>query len=306
MAFSDPELRKKRIGEKSRAYWANITPEQLQAHKDRVSAAAIARWAKKTPEERSAEISACVKKGWEKISTEKRSERSTHMINCVDPKTRSAMARNAAMSVSLEERQKRAQHMRECVTPERKQEVYQKISDALKAQGPEVLSARGRLTYPKVKDRLRAGQEAARAKLTPEELKEKMTRIGLCHKPKYKSRSEFIRVHHIRRTSRTKGKVSNESWDLLLDLTGHTCVRCGIGEKDAIYRYTKDGPKRGKLTMDHIIPVRHEGPHAISNLQPLCMPCQLWKRIKSIDYRPRSVREKFGEELSDSDLGDAA
>jgi 5-methylcytosine-specific restriction endonuclease McrA len=43
--------------------------------------------------------------------------------------------------------------------------------------------------------------------------------------------------------------------------------------------------KRRKLTADHVIPVSKGGTSDISNIQPLCQPCNSSKGAKIIDYR---------------------
>ena len=44
-----------------------------------------------------------------------------------------------------------------------------------------------------------------------------------------------------------------------------------------------------KLTVDHVVPVSLGGSSDISNIQPLCMTCNVRKGVKIIDYRPLAV-----------------
>ena len=46
-----------------------------------------------------------------------------------------------------------------------------------------------------------------------------------------------------------------------------------------------DCDKRRKLTADHVIPVSKGGTSYISNIQPLCGPCNCSKGAKTIDFR---------------------
>lgn len=101
-----------------------------------------------------------------------------------------------------------------------------------------------------------------------------------------------LRNTHKRRAN-VRGIYSCDEWNALLDATGRVCLRCGITEEQSIYAYRKAGNLRGKLTVDHIIPVSKGGCNVISSLQCLCMPCQQWKRDKPIDFRPHAVRVQF-------------
>ena len=61
---------------------------------------------------------------------------------------------------------------------------------------------------------------------------------------------------------------------------GNACLACGKSEPEARLKN-----KRGVgLTKDHIIPLSKGGSHAISNLQPLCLDCNLRKFTSSISY----------------------
>lgn len=68
-----------------------------------------------------------------------------------------------------------------------------------------------------------------------------------------------------------KGNVTYTEWVSLLERYGNKCLCCN---KTNI-----------KLTQDHIVPLSKGGEHHISNIQPLCGPCNSSKGTKTIDYR---------------------
>jgi 5-methylcytosine-specific restriction endonuclease McrA len=43
--------------------------------------------------------------------------------------------------------------------------------------------------------------------------------------------------------------------------------------------------KQRKLTPDHVIPLCRGGSNTLSNIQPLCLPCNVKKHNKATDYR---------------------
>jgi len=63
-------------------------------------------------------------------------------------------------------------------------------------------------------------------------------------------------------------------------LWGFKCLRCGRTPKDGVV-----------ICADHVKP-RSLFPSLalkLSNLQPLCDPCNKWKGTKTIDYRPKMI-----------------
>jgi len=77
-------------------------------------------------------------------------------------------------------------------------------------------------------------------------------------------------VQHIRRRSPGNTFTAKE-WRELVDRYNHTCLCCG--------------DNTCKLTPDHVIPLSKGGANTIDNIQPLCLPCNLSKGIKIVDYR---------------------
>ncbi len=58
-------------------------------------------------------------------------------------------------------------------------------------------------------------------------------------------------------------------WELLKSKYNNRCVNCG---------------KKGKLTIDHIIPLSRGGSDLIENIQPLCKKCNFIKHVKTTNY----------------------
>ncbi len=61
---------------------------------------------------------------------------------------------------------------------------------------------------------------------------------------------------------------------VLRQIYGDKCLACGKTSSEI------------KLTDDHIVPLSKGGPNTVANLQPLCLPCNIGKNDKTIDYRP--------------------
>ncbi len=66
------------------------------------------------------------------------------------------------------------------------------------------------------------------------------------------------------------GSHTHNEWLALLRAYDNKCLRCGT---------------TGRLTEDHIIPLSLGGTNDISNIQPLCKPCNSVKETKTTDYR---------------------
>lgn len=84
---------------------------------------------------------------------------------------------------------------------------------------------------------------------------------------------EKVRAARQARQSRLEsngGTHTAAEWRALCDWFGNVCLCCGAGDK---------------LSEDHVIPVVKGGSDSISNLQPLCIPCNDKKHRKTIDYR---------------------
>lgn len=64
-----------------------------------------------------------------------------------------------------------------------------------------------------------------------------------------------------------------DEWIDLCRQYGNVCLRCGIMDM---------------LSPDHVTPLTRKGTNFISNIQPLCLPCNNRKRVDCTDYRSES------------------
>lgn len=77
--------------------------------------------------------------------------------------------------------------------------------------------------------------------------------------------------YHSKRAA--EGSHTEAQWQALCDETGNVCLACGVPRP---------------LTRDHIVPVSLGGTNDISNIQPLCRPCNSAKGNRtSTDHRER-------------------
>lgn len=74
-------------------------------------------------------------------------------------------------------------------------------------------------------------------------------------------------------------------WRALCEWFENKCLACGA---------------KGKLSIDHVIPIAIGGTNDISNLQPLCKSCNSKKGIKGTDYRDPVLLSAFLEMIGSS------
>jgi hypothetical protein len=78
---------------------------------------------------------------------------------------------------------------------------------------------------------------------------------------------------HERRTAllqQNGGHYTDQEWQALCQRYNYCCAACG---------------RRRPLTADHVVPVTSGGSSNISNIQPLCRPCNSAKGTRTVDYR---------------------
>lgn len=71
---------------------------------------------------------------------------------------------------------------------------------------------------------------------------------------------------------------AKEARERLIAEYGDICLRCKL----------EPGVDDPPLAVDHIIPVAKGGQNRLSNYQLLCGPCNSWKGLRVIDFRPDS------------------
>jgi 5-methylcytosine-specific restriction endonuclease McrA len=106
-----------------------------------------------------------------------------------------------------------------------------------------------------------------------------------------RARENSRRAVHMRRTRflAAGGKISAEQWSRMLEGFEHTCPGCGRGKPEIT------------LTMDHVRSVAEGGSTDVTNVQPLCGPCNRRKFKREIRFRPwdgrgpRSVTSRLDE-----------
>jgi 5-methylcytosine-specific restriction endonuclease McrA len=92
-----------------------------------------------------------------------------------------------------------------------------------------------------------------------------------------RDRSNFYSKTRKARVRGAAGTHTYDQWEELKAKYKHMCLRCRRREPDI------------KLTQDHIVPISKGGGNDISNIQPLCLDCNMLKYTLTIDYRPQTV-----------------
>jgi 5-methylcytosine-specific restriction endonuclease McrA len=99
-----------------------------------------------------------------------------------------------------------------------------------------------------------------------------------------KNHGKILALNHKRRavSKGIEGTFSEQEWQTLCKRYGYLCLACG---------------QQKPLTRDHIIPITKEGAtNYITNIQPLCGPCNSSKGDRVIDYRPDKDRPQYYQE----------
>jgi 5-methylcytosine-specific restriction endonuclease McrA len=101
---------------------------------------------------------------------------------------------------------------------------------------------------------------------------------------------EKLKIHNHNRRARiigNGGTYTVAEWQQLCAQYGNRCIACGaVGVK---------------LTADHVVPLALGGSNGISNIQPLCMACNLSKGARTVDYRTHNQTQEVQPRLIDTD-----
>lgn len=73
------------------------------------------------------------------------------------------------------------------------------------------------------------------------------------------------------REEKAEGSFASQQWEEVKSRYENKCLRCGSSND---------------LVPDHVQAMHVGGSNRIENIQPLCSPCNIWKGLKTIDYRP--------------------
>lgn len=124
----------------------------------------------------------------------------------------------------------------------------------------------------------------------PEGARESLRRWYVANAEKHKESSRVwaranpgkAATYRHRRRTRIKGSggsYTEQEWNALCKQYNNQCLACG----------RSDLP----LTADHVVPVVMGGSSYISNIQPLCLPCNSRKRARIIDYRNKPIARRW-------------
>jgi hypothetical protein len=166
-------------------------------------------------------------------------------------------SRKRARTETYQEQQRKYREEHRAVAVKRQREYYKAHEEEYKA---------------KAKIRYAENPEPAKERAKEWAKKNKRRKI-ITDKAWVKANHEKVRSYQHKHRSALKGNGGSYTvveWQSLCKKHGNKCLCCG---------------KRRKLTADHIVPVSKGGTSNISNIQPLCLPCNASKGAKTINYR---------------------
>jgi 5-methylcytosine-specific restriction endonuclease McrA len=100
--------------------------------------------------------------------------------------------------------------------------------------------------------------------------REKVNKWHSLYKKKYPEKDRAQQARRRAKKTQAGGYYTQEEWFALCVEYNNRCACCN---------------KRRKLTADHVVPIAKGGTSWITNIQPLCGPCNRHKSTKTTDYR---------------------
>lgn len=142
----------------------------------------------------------------------------------------------------------------------------------------EEIAARSKAYYESQREKLREYHKAYRAA--------NRERIAAQQRAYQQANRDKLRVFASTRAARkieNGGSHTADEWQELCAWFDNACVCCGATTR---------------LVVDHVLPVSKGGTDDISNVQPLCKPCNSRKHVQEIDYRDPVLLQAFLEHKS--------
>lgn len=129
----------------------------------------------------------------------------------------------------------------------------------------EEIAARTKADYESHREERRAYFKAYRAAN-----REKIAAYQTAYQQANRDKLRVFAANRLARKIENGGSHTADEWQALCALFGNACVCCGA---------------TARLVVDHVLPVSRGGSDDISNVQPLCKPCNSKKHVQVIDYR---------------------
>tara|TARA_R110000824_G_scaffold107837_1_gene254391 strand:- start:2880 stop:3245 length:366 start_codon:yes stop_codon:yes gene_type:complete len=101
-------------------------------------------------------------------------------------------------------------------------------------------------------------------------------------KRRTKKQKEEAKQRRVIREDTAPGRgVTADDRKLVYTFYGRRCMACG--------------KTKGRIVLDHVVPLFEGGRHDVDNLVPLCWACNKKKGVKIIDYRPYPWPSEWSE-----------
>jgi 5-methylcytosine-specific restriction endonuclease McrA len=132
------------------------------------------------------------------------------------------------------------------------------------------VNARNREYWRKHRDRLNA-QAAERYAADPETHRARIKAWRLKNPDAVKA---MVKTRRARKRG-VEATLTQREWAVVLEQFENRCAYCG---------------RDGKMTMDHVIPITQDGPHAMENVVPACGACNDRKGARTPEQAGMEIR----------------